>query len=70
MKQLPSYQHLIQNREVITTSEAKHTEVSAINKDLKKRVIQKNLVTTPEKMIVKTQQKTFQIQTKKLMNKC
>ena len=35
MKQLPSYQHLIQNREVITTSEAKHTEVSAIEDDLK-----------------------------------
>ena len=35
IKKFPSCQHLIQRREVNTTSEAKHTKVLAIEKDLK-----------------------------------
>ena len=50
IEKLPSYQDLIQRRDVITISEAKHTKVLAIEKDLKRHNT-KMLVTTPKRIV-------------------
>ena len=73
IEKLPSSEHLIQRKDINTTSEAKHTIVSG-NEEVLKTDKKKNVIDNAKEDDSENSQKkyckTIQMHTKKLMNKC